>query len=207
MNFRVAKINDSFALAKMHKICGEYQKDGFMHKLGVLFLYNYYRVSLKEKHSVILIADDSNGMPIGFISGTLDAKEHQVQLKRNTISLGISAFIAILRNPFLLQELYKRKKSLGSKASKFIVDSGARGEYWAWLPKSKNTMGSGILRQAWINVLGELGCKSFRYELDLGNSSFEKYEKIFGCTLIEEIILPDGRKRIIVEQNIKKRKI
>ena len=207
MKFRIANSYDYKTLAQLHFICGQQQVDGFMHKLGVVFLEQYYKVTLREKHIVILIAEDKEGNAKGFISGTLDASEHSENLNRHRLSLAISTIPAIIKCPKLIKELMHRKSALSNNSSdkKFVVVHGARGEYWAWLPEDKSTMISGVLRQAWLNILAELGCRKVRYELDLGNSSFEKFEKFFGCTLIEEITLPDGRKRVIVEQKLNRR--
>ena len=62
------------------------------------------------------------------------------------------------------------------------------------------------LRKTWTNVLYDLGCKSFKFEVDLSNSDVEKYAKAFSCEVLEVHILPDGRKRAILEQVFKKKK-
>ena len=48
MKLRIAKQSDSKILANIHMECGKAQINGFMHKLGELFLRTYYYVLLKE---------------------------------------------------------------------------------------------------------------------------------------------------------------
>jgi hypothetical protein len=205
MNFRFAKRSDYKILSQIHFECGKVQKGGFMHKLGKGFLNQYYKVYLDEKKSIILLAEDYDGNALGFSSGTTDASEHLENLRKNRIRFAFACLPALMKNPFLIRDILMRERyiSSGEGSISFGVKSGPRGEYWAWRPDSKEIAGSGVLRQMWIDILARLGCKSFCYELDSMNTDIEKYKKIFNCRVVEELDLPDGRKRVIVEQSLK----
>jgi len=75
-------------------------------------------------------------------------------------------FPSILKNPTIIADLLTRKNTLLNNRvkKKYIVEEGAGGEYWAWLPEDKSALYSGVLRQAWLNILFEFGCKVVRYE-------------------------------------------
>jgi hypothetical protein len=207
--YRLAKQSDYRTLAKIHMECGKVQVGSFMHKLGLLFLQTYYKVYLKERKSVILIAEDEKGIALGFNSGTLDASEHLENMKKHKLLFALSIIPGLLKNPGVIRDVLLRNKYVSSQENSvsFGVKTGARGEYWAWRPGVKDPAASVMLRQAWINILFDLGCRSFKYELDSSNTDIEKYQKIFKCVIIEEIVLPDGRKRVIVEQSMGRPKL
>lgn len=208
MNIRVAKKSDRKKLADIHIECGKVQANGFMHTLGILFLRTYYYLLLNEKHSLILLAEDENGYALGFHSGTIKAEEHLLNLKKNKLILGLSLIPAVLFNPIIIIEIFRRNRFVSSTTNKnsYGVTNGPRAEYWAWRPSNVNSSGAIVLRTAWSNVMYDLGCKSFKLEVDLSNTDIRKYSKAFSCTVLEEKTLPDGRKRVIMEQKIIKRK-
>jgi len=173
-----------------------------MHRLGLSFLTTYYRLFLLEKGSVIVIAEDKDGVVLGFSSGTLDAREHIQNLRRKRLRLAFSMLPALVVDPRLLKEVMLRNRfvSEADHAVPMLVTDGARGEYWAWRPNSKHPAAAVILRRAWCNTLFELGCRSFQYELDSANSDIEKFKRTFGCKVVRETTLPDGRRRVVVQE-------
>ncbi len=205
MNFRIAKISDAKEIAEIHMICADHQKDGFMHKLGIKFLIQYYKIFINENNSIIVVAENE-GVICGFHSGTALEEEHQTSIKRNKFKLAITLLQKLLLNPKMAIDIFGRYKSLSTKKSKYRVTSGPRGEYWAWLPSIKNPAASMILRKTWANVMHDLGNKSFKFEVDLSNSDVNKYARAFSCNVLEVNNLPDGRKRAIMEQVFKNKK-
>ena len=204
MNFRFAKNADAKEIATISITCAKHQKDGFMHLLGGYFMTQYYSAFIKEKHSVIIVAE-KNGVICGFHSGTTLSEEHQSSISKNKIQFAIAVIPKILLKPKLLNEILRRYKSLKSDDNKYRVTKGPRAEYWAWLPSIKDPAGSIILRKTWSNIMYDLGCKSFKFEVDLSNSDVNRYAKAFSCDVLEINNLPDGRKRAIMEQVLKKR--
>ncbi|MHC1704337.1 MAG: hypothetical protein AB9846_10555 [Tenuifilaceae bacterium] len=201
VEFRIARDKDSRAIAKLHYICAQKQIDGFMHKLGVSFLNQYYKVFIKEKNSLIIIAED-NGEILGFHSGTMSAEEHHNSLKKYKFILGFSMFFALISNLKLLGEIIKRYRSLDSKENDFRVKTGPRGEYWAWSPGNKDSSSSLKLHKTWHDILRDLGANYVRSEVDLTNTRIVRSIKHLGGIFLQEIELPDGRKRAIVEYKL-----
>jgi len=205
ITYRLAKSSDAMSLAKVHIICAKHQNDGFFHKLGVLFIWRYYKILISNKHSVIVLAEDENGFCYGFHSGTLKAEEQLLSMKKNKISLFFSVLPQLILSPNLILEVIKRYKYVSNdKSIKYGVKFGPRAVYWAWHPSYKNGPGSVMIRKMWGNIIYELGYGSFKFEVDLTNVDIKKYVRAFSCILIEELDLPDGRKRVILEQSSKK---
>ena len=204
MKFRTAKPADFKVLAEIHLECGQAQVGSFMHKLGLGFLKSYYKILLNEKHSIVIIAEDENNNSFGFHSGTTNAEEHFESLRKNKVKLGISIVPSLIKDPRLVKSVILRNSFVNhSKEESFSIRSGPRAEYWAWRPSNVNPAASAILRRVWSKTIFSLGIKSFKLEIDLANTDVEKYCKAFSCTVLNEVCLPDGRKRAILEQKRK----
>jgi hypothetical protein len=172
-----------------------------MHRLGLPFLTAYYKVFIGEKHSLIIVAEE-NGRILGFHSGTLLAEEHQEALAASKLRLGLSVIPSLLTDFSLFREVLMRFKSLRTKEDDFRVKSGPRGEYWAWLPSSRDGAGALKLHKIWHCVLKDLGATYVRSEVDLSNERVVKSIKIMGGIFLNEIALKDGRRRAIVEYKL-----
>ena len=201
MKLRIAKKSDIKQLAQIHLECGKIQPDGFMHRLGITFLRTYYGILINERRSVILLAEDKNGFIQGFCSGTLAAEEHLKNLKNHQLKLAFSLIPALLKSPKLLKSIIAREKYIkaSDKSLKFGVSQGSRCEYWAWRPENKNLTMSIELFNVWRNIVFELGSESIKGEVDMLNKYILKIHKILGAKIIEELKLPGGRNRVIIE--------
>ena len=145
IKYRLAKISDSKSLAKIHLICAKDQKGGFFHNLGFYFTLNYYKILLSNKNSVILIAEDQYQNLLGFHSGTLKMEEQLNDLKKKKIILIFSLFPILLKKPILIYDILKRYLSISDtdlNVNDFGVKTGARLEYWCWLPSNSNPVGN-----------------------------------------------------------------
>jgi hypothetical protein len=194
MIFRIAKKSDCKNIAKIHV-------DGFMHRLGVPFLIQYYRIFVDEKNSLILVAEDK-GLMLGFHSGTLLAEEHHAALVDNKLKLGFAVITSIVKDPRLIGEVFKRYKSLKSSEEDFRVKSGPRGEYWAWLSEYGDAVNSLKLHKSWHNILKEMGATYVRSEVDLNNKRVVRSIELMGGIFLSEVTLKDGRRRAIVEYKL-----
>jgi hypothetical protein len=201
MKLRIAKKSDNKILADIHMECGKIQPDGFMHQLGLTFLRTYYAILINEKKSIILLAEDENDFIHGFCSGTMAAEEHLEKLKKHKVKLAFSLIPALLKSPKLLKNIIARNKYINTsvKSVKFGVSLGSRCEYWAWRPENKNLTMSMHLFNVWRNIVFELGSESIKGEVDMLNKYILKIHKILGAKIIEELNLPDGRSRVIIE--------
>ncbi|TAL59636.1 MAG: hypothetical protein EPN88_17055 [Bacteroidetes bacterium] len=201
MIFRIAKQSDCKILAKIHLECAKNQVDGFMHRLGLPFLVQYYRIFVEEKHSLIVLAEE-NGKVLGFHSGTLLAEEHQNAIAGNKLKLGLAVVLSLLKDYKLFGEVIKRYKSLKSTDDDFRVKNGPRGEYWAWLPGYKDASNSLKLHKIWHSILKEMGATFVRSEVDLSNTRVVKSIELMGGVFLSDVTLDDGRKRAIVEYKL-----
>jgi hypothetical protein len=200
MIFRFAKISDINKITDIHIECSLKQIDGFMHKLGSTFLRSYYKILLSEKTSVILICEDLNGNIAGFHSGSISPKEHSGALKNKSINLLFSLIPKLLVDPKLLIEIILRRKSLSPKSQENIYSSkiGPRAEYWAWSPSYKGDNQSLLLQKKWGEIINILGYEYYYLEVDSRNKLVMNFYKIKSAEFIEELSLPDGRKRYVV---------
>jgi hypothetical protein len=200
MNLRLAKKEDVKSLASIHLECGLEQPGGFMYKLGIGFLKTYYHILLKEKKSIIIVAEDNDGKIHGFCSGTLAAEEHAKALRKNKVSLFFSTIPAILKNPGLIKDIRERNKYLSASANhtRFGTTVGPRNEYWAWRTNSNKNL-SVHLFKTWLNLVYDFGFNSVRGEVDSVNKHILILHKLLGAKVLEKQELPDGRTRYFVE--------
>ena len=201
MIFRIAKLKDKSSLARLHLEAGRIQPDGFMHQLGFYFLKSYYDILLREKNSVVILAEDLDGVIHGFCSGTSSAEDHLIELKRNKIILITAAIPALLMSPKLMFKILSRYRFVaGEKNSiEYGVSAGARSEYWAWRPQSKNLEMSVKMFNQWKKIMFDLGCNSIKGEVDLKNKYILKLHRLLGAVVVAKLTLADGRERVIIE--------
>jgi len=204
MEIRLAKPNDAKQLAQLHWICSAEQSGGFMFNLGKTFLKEYYRILLAEKNSVVLCTQESDGNIIGLVSGSLKAEEHIAALRRHRFALMLAASPALVSNPWLINEMYARQqvKSVDKENSGYIVMSGPREEFWAWLP-AKRSMGGAIeLHKKWLKLMRLLGAPNVKLEVDRVNERVGKMHYLMGASLLREFVTPDGRQRLVLEYTL-----
>jgi hypothetical protein len=171
-----------------------------MHKLGLPFLVRYYKIFLKEEHSLIVIAED-NGIACGFHSGTERAEEHNQAIAKNKMRLAISIIPLVLKHPRMLNEIRERFRSLQSTELSYRVTEGPRGEYWAWLPRYKDPGASLRVLEIWHEMMKARGVQKVRFEVDLCNKRIADRIGLLKAEVLKEITLPDGRIRRILEIN------
>jgi hypothetical protein len=205
IHIRVAKLSDVEQLAQVHWICSAEQPGSFMYKLGKTFLKQYYRILLQEKNSIVLCAEDENGNILGLVSGSLKAEEHMIALRRNKFRLLLAAIPSLIRNPHLIGDIYSRQTSMSAdeKASGYIVLSGAREEFWGWLPSQRLAGGAIELHEKWLSFVRLLGASEVKLEVDRVNEKVEKMHRLMGAKVVKEFTTPDGKQRLVMEYLLK----
>lgn len=205
---RLAKPSDAKDIADVHYSIRETGALGIFAMMGKPFLRCYYRIILNDPYELVVCAENENGKIIGFNSSTLDAKAQKDNLKRHRFMLALSAFTSIVFNPKLIGPLYERWKTVNSTPSskQFFVQEGARGEYWAWSPHEKSPAGSVALSKAYKEILKALGVKELFCEVDADNEKAVSYHKLMHDEIVEEILLPDGRRRYLLRTSLVKQK-
>jgi hypothetical protein len=196
MNFRIGKYSDYYELAKIHYKSGQFQKDGFMYKLGFNFLKAYYKILLNEKESFILIAADDSNKVHGFVSGSQSAANHLLAMRKGRISLGVSILWRLVFHPIIWVEIFKRYKFINKAdgADTFGVINGARLEYWIWDKNSSSNL-SVILLKSWLNMMKEMGVTEIHGEVDKRNIKSQKVHNFLGAVFYKTVKLSDGRER------------
>lgn len=201
IRFRLAKPSDAKQIADCHWHVRDRYTQGIFLSLGKEFLIAYYKIILNDPYEVVTCAERNDGKIIGFCSATIDAKKQADNLRRHKLYLGISAIKAIIKKPSLMKAVWQRYKSLSStsQAPNFVHSEGVRCEYWCWMKDEEDMMMSVDLEKANANILYSLGIREVHFEVDKFNKAVYRYHvKINKCQPIEEIILPDGRVRVLL---------
>ncbi|WP_278702446.1 hypothetical protein [Butyricimonas virosa] len=205
VKFRLAKLSDAKQIANVHwRVRDRYHKGIFL-SLGERFLRTYYRIILNDPYEVVVCAINKSGKIIGFSSATLNAKSQAESLRKNKLKLGFSALGAVLLNPSLLKALWVRYRSLDRNSEvKFVHTEGVRGEYWCWLKDEEDGIRSIELGYAKENIIYNLGYRELFFEVDKFNKRVYKfYSKLDKAEIVEEIVLPDGRERVLFKKVLK----
>lgn len=205
IKFRLAKPSDAKQVADCHWHVRDRYTQGIFLSLGKHFLRTYYRIILDDPYEVVVCAEKA-GKIIGFSSATLDAASQARSLKRHVVKLGISAIGAIICKPSLLKAVWQRYRSLSNAetAPCFVHTEGVRGEYWCWLKEYEDGFKSIEIGRAKENIIYDLGYKELFFEVDKFNKRvYRFYTKIEKTEPLEEIILPDGRERVLFKKILK----
>jgi hypothetical protein len=205
MKYRLAKSGDCTALVDIHFAIRDIYSVGIFAKLGKPFLKRYYKIIIKDPNSVIVCAEDEQGVIQGFCSSTLDVGAQMTNIKKHRIILGISAITSFLGNPSLFKHLVDRYRVLGNNSEKKIISKkGARSEYWVWSGSSKDAESSVEMYFAQLNILKSLGVTELFGEVDLENKRILKFQLANGNEIVEHLTLPDGRRRVILRLDLAK---
>ena len=205
IKFRLAKPSDAKQIANVHWNVRERYQKGIFLSLGQSFLRSNYKVILNDPYEVVVCAENSQRKIIGFSSATLDAKYQALTIKKNIVRLGFSALGSLIFHPRLIIEVIDRYKSLDKKNKiKFIHNEGVRGEYWCWLKNEDDGVKSIEMGHVKENIIYNLGYRELFFEVDKFNKRVYKfYTKIDKSEVVEEIVLPDGRERVLFKKQLK----
>lgn len=197
MQFRLGNPRDTGRLACLHLQSSKKQPGGFMYHLGKGWLKAYYRILLTKGNLIVLCAEE-DGQIMGFVSGTLDASKNMDALRHNKFSLLIAAIPAIICNPKILLESYRRQKAnAGVGKDMYVLKDGVHEDYWAWNPARHS--GAIDLHLKWLSLVKLLGANNVKGEVDMANKMILKTHQMLGAKLVRQFVTPDGRKRVIIE--------
>lgn len=205
MRYRIAKVVDYKALAKIHYNIRSTYSVGIFAKLGKPFLKKYYKIILNDPNSVIVCAEDKDGIIHGFCSSTLDVEAQMTNLRNYKIQLGLAAFSSVILKPSLIKHLldrYNATKNLSD--TKLISAQGARSEYWVWSATRQNAESSVEMYFAQLNILKSLGVKELFGEVDVENKRILKFQLANGNEIVNRLSLPDGRSRVLLRLDLVK---
>lgn len=200
--FRIAKPSDAKQIANCHWHVRDRYSHGIFLALGEHFLRTYYSITLNDPWELIVCAVDENNNIIGFASTSMDARAKSENLKKHKIKLGLSALWSLLSRPSLIKPVIQRYRSLNSnnKVPKFITNEGVRGGYWCWR-KDDDSLMSVELSNIKNRILFNLGVRELFFEVDKCNKAVYRFHiKVNKAIPVEEIILPDGRVRVLMKK-------
>lgn len=203
MKYRLAKSVDCNSIVELHYAIRETYSVGIFAQLGKSFLKQYYKIILNDPHSVVVCAEDEQGILQGFCSATLDVAAQMTNIRRHKISLGFSAIASIIGKPSLTKHLFDRYKIIKNESNtKIISTEGARSEYWVWRSTNQDSVSSVEMYFASFNILKSLGVKEIFGEVDKINKKILRFQQANGFKIIDQIILPDGRERVILKMDL-----
>lgn len=189
---RMAKPRDATGIARLHFLSSP---GDFLCLLGEGCLGEYYRILLSERFSVVLCAEDLAANIVGVASGTLDSADHHACLRQGRWRLLLKALPRLLTRPALFRQIAARQRH----PEAYVVASGARAEFWAWRQDAKSPEGALMLQSKLLCVLGSLGARRIRCEV---NSTLERVIRIherLGGTVVQTFRTRDGVARAIIE--------
>ena len=205
LRIRIAKKSDFREISEIHYLSRKSLSDGFFSFATKRFIYLYYKIMLDDPNFLVLCAEDKTNKINGFVSASLDAKEQFKNLSNHKISLGCSLIPLLFSRPYLLIEAFKRYRSLlGESDEKFINVDGARGEFWVWDIRKKNSVWPVILYNSHLHLLSLLGLEKMNFEVDKKNRKILKFHKQNGAEILDVFTLPDGRERFLMCYHLKK---
>ena len=203
MKYRFVKRCDLDRIVDLHLKIRDSYEVGFFSKMRRSFLRKYYQIHIDDPNEIILCAETESGIICGFCSGSLDVSKQTANLRKNKIKLALSALSSVFFNPSLIYELWKRYCfTSGKTKDNYIITTGARSEYWTWDKSINDPVSSVELLNTLYRIFYSLGVKEVCFEVDVINKKVLKFHKWNGAILVNEIMLPDGRKRQIMKYDL-----
>lgn len=203
MKLRIAKPSDAQQIARVHFLSKKKGDVGVFAQMDVFFLKHYYQVLLDDPYEIVVCAENDEGEILGFNSCTLDAEKQMLRFRRAKIRLSLASIPSIIKKPSIIVSLIQRYLSTSPNNDlEYVHSKGVRGEFWAWNPQQKDSIGSIEMNAAYRGILRSLGVKEVFYEVDSSNKKVLAYHKLNGNTVERTINLPDGRVRYLLKSNL-----
>jgi hypothetical protein len=203
MKYRLAKVSDYRPITDLHYNIRKTYSIGIFAQLGKPFLKRYYKIILNDPNAVVICAEDKDGVLQGFCSSTLDVEAQIANIRYHKFSLGLAAITSIIRKPRLIKHLFDRFNVIKPESNtKIITTKGARSEYWVWSSTNQDSISSVEMYFVNLQILKTLGVTELYGEVDKINKKILKFQQANGSVIIEEIILPDGRERVILKTDL-----
>lgn len=203
IKYRLAKPRDCKAIVELHYSIRETYSVGIFAQLNRFFLKQYYLIILNDPNSVIVCAEDENGIIQGFCSSTLDVEAQFANIKRHRIRLGLAAITSVIEKPLLLKHLIARYMVIKNNTQTRIISTkGARSEYWVWRASNKDSGSSVEMYFSLFIILKALGVKELFGEVDKVNKRVLKFQLANGGRITDEFTLPDGRERVVIRYDL-----
>lgn len=197
IKFRLAKPSDAKHIAYVHLHIRDKYDKGFFAQVNYSFLKHYYKIMLNDPNEVVVCAEDETGKIVGFSSGSLNAEKQFKTMRDHKLSFVWPLITSAFSNPKIIKDALDRFKSTkGESENKYVVNKGARAEYWGWLAGRNDTEQSVVMQEIWLYFMKLLGAQQIFFEVDKVNKRIYKYHKLNGAEELGCFIMPDGRERV-----------
>ena len=202
MNYRLATVEDSHALAEIANACAPELQDNFTMQLGITFQQAYYAVLLNEPSTVAVCAEkEKSNRMVGFAFGTLDSQAMMESLSRSRRKLAFATFGGLVRRPWLLAGLLRRAGALVRKqgVERYVVTQGAKVSFLAVDPRERTSHAGPKLMKYIIASLRTAGARAIQAEVDQSNPRVIRMHCRLGAEIVRNIITPSGVHRVVIE--------
>ncbi len=202
IRFRLAKPSDARQIANVHYHVRDKYGEGFFAHVNKRFLKQYYKMILNDPWQIVVCAE-LNGEILGFSSGSMDTTMEFKTFRRNKWKFVWPLLTTAMTNPKIVKAALDRFKSTGEGSTKkFINSSGARNEFWAWLPGRDDSYMSIYTQELMLYFMKMFGIKEVYGEMDTVNKKVVKMQLKNGSKPLETFIMPDGRERMSCVLNL-----
>lgn len=197
LKFRLAKPSDADQIARVHYKIRDQYNQGFFQHVNFAFMKQYYKIVLDDPCELFVCAEDGKQNIVGFCCATMDVERQFKNTRKNKYKLVIPLLLSACRHPRLLKDAWDRYKSTDEHSDKsFVSGSGARAEYWVWLPGRDDSEQSVVMQDIMYYMMKMFGVEKLYFEVDKVNKNVYKFHKINGAEEVKSFIMPDGRERV-----------
>ena len=199
IKFRLAKPSDAKQIAYVHYHIRDKYDQGFFAQVNYAFLKQYYKVVLDDPCEVVVCAEDENHKIVGFSSGSLNSERQFSVMRRNKWKFLFPILTSALSNTKLIRSAYDRYKSTGNNSeNEYVTTTGARIEYWGWLPGQNDSGKSVKMQELLFFIMKLLGAEKLFFEVDTINKKVLRFHKLNGAEEVRSFMMPDGRERVVL---------
>ena len=207
IKFRLAKPSDAGQIAYVHYHIRDKYDQGFFAQVNYAFLKQYYQVVLDDPCEVVVCAEDENQKIVGFSSGSLDSERQFRIMRRKKWGFLYPLLTSALSHPKLIRSAYDRYQSTNSNSeNEYVTTTGARIEYWGWLPGQNDSGKSVKMQELLIYTMMLLGADELSFEVDTVNRKVLRFHKMNGAEEVRSFMMPDGRERVVLVYDLKNHK-
>ena len=201
--YRIAVAADAGDLAHVVERAFTGDNLGGISRMGPIFVREYLRVVLAERHALALCAE-IDGRIVGLHLATLDAAAEARALKRHKVRLGLAALRSALLRPNAIWGAFRRYRSLrhtgdGDSSESYVATSGARASYWAAIPGECPPDVSLSLLKKTLVIAKELGVRTLHFEVNASNTKVVRIHRMMGAVIVASRRTPDGLERHVCE--------
>ena len=125
----------------------------FLTRMGKRFLRLYYQLVLEYQEHIFLIAENPQSQIVGFACGVYHPKNFYQFLKKSKYRFLLPVLIALLRNPFLVREVFSNKNRVETISDSSITSNSEKVFEFTSMGVSNRALGLGVGKQLTLVLL------------------------------------------------------